>query len=340
MADANRSGGGNTGIAGSDAERRAARALAERLRALGREVEIEPIRVRPSFGLTHLIHAVVGVIASVLAVYSPVAGLAILAVVTASTFGELTAASPMARLLTGSRASQNVVSDEDGGKPGLILLVAHYDAPRGGLLLERPRLRRWPAVLLWSLVVITVCAAARAIGIEATWLTVVQFVPTVALIGLCPLFADVVLSGPRPTDGGAVATVLRLTERFGGRLEHFDVMTVLTGASAHFALGMRGWLRAHRKDLDPEATAVILVADARGETPRYASKEGAVFATRLHPTLIDLCEEDAEPYVSREVSDAYVARAAGLPALRVEGTDDLLATLIRRIDEKIGPRIA
>ena len=345
------------GTAGSDAERRFARDLKAQLESLGREAEIEPTRIRPAFALTHLIHALVAVVASVLAVYTPLLGLVVLAFVTASAFGELTAAFPAVRLLTGARASQNVVSDEDNGKPGLLVLVAHYDAPRGGLLLESSRLRRWPTALFWSLVVIALCAALRVFGLDGTFLTIVQFIPTVLLIGLSPLFADVMLSDGRPGDASEASTVLRLTETFGGRLEHFDVMAVFTGASAHFALGMRAWLRRHRKDLDAEATAVIVVDGVHGGTPHYAAKEGPVFATRLHPTLIDLCEDDAEPYTSRELSDAYVARAAGLPTIRIasrttkgaeidSGPDapasvyDCVAALIKRIDAEIGPRLA
>ena len=41
---------------GSDAERRAAGHLADRLEALGRTAEIEPIQVRPRYELVHLVH--------------------------------------------------------------------------------------------------------------------------------------------------------------------------------------------------------------------------------------------------------------------------------------------
>jgi hypothetical protein len=97
--------------AGSEAERRAARALEKRLRELGRDVVLEPTRVRPSFGLTHLIHAVAGIVASVLSVYVPSAGLILAFLATASTFGDLTGSFHLVRALTPARASQNVVSD-------------------------------------------------------------------------------------------------------------------------------------------------------------------------------------------------------------------------------------
>jgi hypothetical protein len=348
-------------LAGSDAERRAGRRLAARLEDLGRAAIVEPIRVRPAWALTHLVHAITGIVGSVVAVYAPVAGLALVGAALVSAFGDLTGTFQLARLLTGARASQNVVSDEDTGKPGLLILVAHYDAPRAGALTER-RLRLWPVVFLWSLALVAACAVARLAGLDATWLTVVQFIPTVGLIASCPLFVDVALSSAREgsnDNGSGVATVLRLASRYSGRLDHFDVMVVFTGASADFALGMRSWLRRHRRELAPAAIAVVSIDAVGAGTPVYAAKEGPVFAARLHPTLVALCAESemATPYVSRELSDAYAARAAGLPTIRLssragkgdvhDGADpDALARayefasgLVERIDAEIGPRL-
>jgi hypothetical protein len=81
-----------------------------------------------------------------------------------------------------------------------------------------------------------------------------------------------------------------------------------------------------------------------------------VFASRLHPTLVALGAESeaATPYVSRELSDAYAARAAGLPAIRISSQTvpdsvdpDALARayefacdLVERIDAEIGPGLA
>jgi hypothetical protein len=376
MAESIRTGGGNVDVvhdidelatigsrhAGSEGERRSARHLQTRLEQLGRAAVIEPTRIRPAFWPAHLANAVAGIVGSVLSVYVPLAGLALVALAAVSAFGDLTGTFQLTRLLTGARASQNVVSDEDAGKPGLLVLVAHYDAPRGGMLLE-PRLRLWPVVFFWSLAVIAACALLRVFGLEPTWLTVIQFIPTVILIAACPLFVDVALSQAREgvnDNASGVATVLRLAERYGGNLEHFDLMVVFTGASAHFALGMHSWLKRHRADLEPEATAVIAVDAVGAGTPHYATKEGPVVASRLHPTLVQLCADDeaGAPFASRELSDAYAARAAGLPAIRISSRGDkraaaadqvdadalaqsyeYLSGLVQRIDAEIGPRL-
>jgi hypothetical protein len=340
--------------AGSESERRTARELQRRLEDLGREVELEPTRIRPSFGLTHLVHAVAGVIASVLSVYIPGAGLILALAATISAFGDLTGSFHLVRSLTPARASQNVVSDEDGDKPGLVVLVAHYDAPLDSMLQDR-RLLVWPRALFIALSVITLCTIGRLIGIDALGFTVIQFIPTVVLIALCPLFADSALadtSDSRADNAAGVAAVLQVAGSHSGKLNHFDLMVLFTGASAHFGLGMREWLKAHRKQLNTEATAVISIDNVGDGVPAYAVKEGPVFASRMHPTLVEIASEvGGESYESREISDAYLTRSAGLPTLRIsthEGDEDggvpavaeFTSKLLERIDAEIGPELA
>jgi len=280
---------------------------------------------------------------------------------TLSAVGDLTGAFFLGRLPFGTRASQNVLSDEDLGKPGRLILVARYDAGRGGALFG-DRLRRWPSVFLWSLMVILACATARLFGLDATWLTIVQFVPTVVLLAIAPLLAEVALSevgAGANRNASGVATVLRLADRYGGELEHFDLTVVFTGAGDPLPLGMRAWLRRHSRELDPVATAVVCIEPAGHGTPHYATKEGLVFPARFHSTLTAICAEmeTAAPYVARRLSDAYAARIAGLPAIHVgslgedasapESVDpdalartyDFVSELIERIDEEIGPRL-
>ena len=343
--------------AGSDAERRAARQLQQRLEAVGRDAQLEPTRVRTDFAVTNLVHAVLGVVGSVVSVYQPALGLALAATAMVSAFGDLTGTFHLVQSLTPVRASQNVVSAENEGKPGLIVLVAHYDSPRTGML-QAPRLAIWPRAIVISLLVVTVCGLGRLLGLDSTWFTIVQFIPTVVLIVSTPLFADAAIADTAAgdTDNAAgVAVVLSLAGEYARRLQHFDLMVVLTGASAHFGVGFRQWLRRHRHELDNSATAVISVDNLTAAEVRYVAKEGAVFASRMHPTLVELAAEAGAAAESREVSDAYVARMAGLPAIRIttavpdgDGTVDgdaleavraYAAALLERIDEAIGPSL-
>src|SRR5918999_1187026 len=60
---------------GTDAERRAARHLEERLAEMGRDVELEPTSVWPNYPVTHVIHALLAIAGSVLSVGAPLPGM-------------------------------------------------------------------------------------------------------------------------------------------------------------------------------------------------------------------------------------------------------------------------
>jgi len=122
--------------AGTEAEHRAARHLAERLRSLGRDAELEPIEVRPDYGLTHALGGLVGMLGSLLSPSRPRLGLGALAVAVASTYGDLTTRFHLFRRLTRRVRSQNVVSRESSGKLGTLVLVAHYDTARTGWVFD------------------------------------------------------------------------------------------------------------------------------------------------------------------------------------------------------------
>src|SRR5687768_12298359 len=322
---------------GTDAERRAAHHLERRLEALGRHSDVEPTSVYPNYPVTHAIHAVIGIVGSVLSVYEPVLGAVLVLFATVSAFGDLTGSFYVVRRLTGRRASQNVTSTERGEKRGVVILTAHYDAARTGAVFGRRAVERRATFgklirrgfgafepFFWSLVLILVCTLLRLIGFEGTPFTVVQFIPTVVLIASVPLLVDIALSEVVPganDNASGVATVLRLAERYSGRLAHFDVWVVFPGAEEGLLLGMREWIRKHRRSLDRERTVFLNVDIAGSGTVRWIEKEGLVMAMRYHPTLVRMCEEIAEEdeqargMISRNATDAFAARSAGFPAI-------------------------
>lgn len=379
---------------GTDAERRAAEHLTKRLEKLGRAAEIEPTSVFPGYALTHALHALLAIAGSVLSVYSAVAGAILVLLAAVSTFGDLTGGFFLLRRLTGRRASQNVVSAEDGDKPGTLILVAHYDAARGGAFFGRRMLERRAVIdrllrrpigpfepIFWSMLVILMCTVLRLAGIEGTALTIVQFIPTVVLIVALPLLVDIALSDVVPganDNASGVATALRLADRFGGELENFDLWVLLTGSEEPLLLGMREWMRRHRRELDARSTAFVCLDRVGAGTVRFTRKEGYLVAHRYHPALLELCGEiadedagDADRYaarglVSRTATDAYVARSAGFPAVTVSSANALdysphyhqpsdtpdhvedealerafgfSSELIERIDDTIGPQL-
>lgn len=380
--------------AGTDAERRAANHLKARL---GARAQTEPILIYPRWHLAHLIHATLAIAGSVVATANALAGTILVAAAAIGTLGDLTGRAPLARRITGRRASQNVIAADGAGRTGngkaTLILTAHYDTGRTGAaygrldearaafgrLVHRPIGPAEP--FAYSILVLLITSAARLAGLDDTTLAAVQFVPTVVLIVAVPFLVDFALSGPSPganDNASGVATVLRLTERYAGTLDHFAVKTLLTGAQERGALGMRAWLKRHRKQLDPLTTIVLNVDEVGSGTVRYATKEGPLVALRQHPRLVRLCDQirdedaaeqryQARRITARRAGDAYAARARGIPAITISCADQndraphhhratdtpenvdpaalerafrFCSELIELIDEEVGPDVA
>ncbi len=328
---------------GTDAERRAAGYLAARLRSLGRDAQSESIWVRPNYARAHLATAVLAILGSVIATRNAPVGLALAAFATLSALGDLSGRLYLLRRLTGKRASQTVLSPEDGGKPGTLILVAHYDAARAGAVFDhsgRPRAtlarlvrRRVGPFDLYvvALLLLVATLGLRVAAVTGTGTSALQFAATVVLIACFPVFADIAVASYTPGAGdnaSGVTTALRLAARYGGALEHFDLWVLLPGASEGLLLGMRAWIRRNRRSLDRRTTVFLGIEDVGRGAVRYTRREGPLLTRRSHSRLVALCEqiaaEDAHegrygalPITSREPSDAYAAAAAGFPAISV-----------------------
>jgi peptidase M28-like protein len=350
---------------GTAAEREAAEYLAQELRGMGREAEVEPIRVRPAYHLTHALHAALAVLGSVVAVNNPALGVVVLLLVAVSMFGDLTGRFHLLRLLTPRRPSQNVTSPGPRpDAPARLVLTAHYDAARSGLIFARTR-RAAPRpiralsrlgsridAIFWATVAVLAIAVLRLIaGItsdESTVLTVIQFAPTVLLIVGVLLFVDVALSEPVPganDNASGVAAALELAGRLAAQPpHHLDVWVVLPGASEGVMLGMREWMRAHRDDIDPRRTFFVnLDSVGRGEV-RYVKGEGFVVIEQHDARLVRLCESigTGTPQVLRFGTDAVIPTMRRFSSITICCTDPngRIPDQHRRSDttEKIEPR--
>jgi hypothetical protein len=335
--------------AGTGSERLAARQLARRLRSLGRDAELEPIEIRPDYGLTHAIGGLTTILGSALARRWPRLGLGALLLSAASTYGDVTTRFHLLRRLTRKVRSQNVFSRERGAKRGVLVLVAHYDTARTGWVFDPTTMERRARLgrrlgreigpfepFAWAQLGALGLAALRAAGLHGKALGAAQLAPVAVLAGTLALLLQVrrgeVVPGANDNASG-VATVLRLAERYGGRLRDYDVWVVLTSGEEGGLLGMREWLRAHHHELDPERTVFLNVDIAGAGTVRYTTKEGLAYPVRYSHELIELCEEiraedrdgrfGARPMVSRLATDACVAAQHRYRAIQISCLPDL-----------------
>jgi hypothetical protein len=329
-------------FAGTDAERRAALACAAKLRAAGRSPRVQTLWFRPQRDVPRIVHALLGIAGSVVAVkHHPVglglaAGGLVLSLLEAG--GVPVVALPFAR-----RATQNVVAPPLDDAPGAIRLVltASADDPRDSFLGRIARRTRGaplpgPAGLLdVALAAVAGCAGARLAGAGGTALGVVQLVPTIVLILLFAGYVEAAIASRPARRGGAevaavaVATAAALDVRPPRRMV---VEVLIAGAGESGAAGMRAYVRANRRRIAPEQVVVVHLVP--GPAPlRFHVREGERFALRLHPRLAELAAElpGAQASEGRELTAARVARGARWPALTLCGPPSDLGVAALRL---------
>jgi hypothetical protein len=289
-------------LACTDAERRAALALAAELRTAGRAPRLEARWVRPGWPAWQALCAIAGVVASVLSVDHALAGLVVagaaLAVSVAHGRGRL----PLGR----ARATQDVIAPAPAPRAVTLVVLAAVDRPRSSVL------DRVPAPLLWmqgALLVTTVFAAARLAGAEGTLLGAGQLVPAVVLLLAAAALLDAAFEPAAPADAAATRAAVALAAVRWAEI-------VLVGAGE---LGLRARLRSERRA--PEATVLLWLEPAA--TPGWRS---------AHPTLAAVAGETG---AARRSGRALPAGAR--PALALSGPDGALADLAREVSRRLEP---
>jgi hypothetical protein len=266
--------------AGTDAERRAARWLAQQVRRGPREARLETFWCRPNWALAHAWHCLLAVAGSLLMVAHATLGGALVLVALLSVLADALAGLSLGRRLTPERASQNVVSPSPprsrvGGTPPeadppvTLIVTANYDAGRTGIaykdVLRTPaaRLRRlaaggvltpgwlgWLAIaLLWLVGV----AVLRRSGAGGTTVGILQLVPTAALVVELAILLELAGApfGPAAGDNASgVAVALALVRALDAAPpRHVGVELILTGSGDGTMTGLRRHLRRHRREL-------------------------------------------------------------------------------------------
>jgi Peptidase family M28 len=331
---------------GTDAERRAANALAAHLRGIGRPARVEPFFCHPQYPIVHMIHAVLGIAGSLLATVQPAVGFALVFVAAISTYLDLNTRLYLARSLLFRRVSQNVVSPGDRPQaPARLVLMAHYDAARTGYVFSKAsdRIRRLPErvrlglgpfrLFFWvGLAPLLPILGARMAGLDATWLSAIQAIPTIVLIVAAFLLIDIALSEIVPgayDNASGVAAALSAAEKLTTNPpENLDVWVVLTGAEESFCEGSRAFVRAHRKELDRDRTAFVNVDSVSHGSVSYEISQGPVISIHHDPQLIELCQAlsaagaaEAHPIRHPLLDDALPPRIRKHRAITIRTTD-------------------
>jgi hypothetical protein len=308
-------------LAGTDAERRAANHLAGKLRAGGHRADVEPIYVHPQAPLVWAAHATLALAGSLVAVAEPAAGFALVLLAATSMYLDLNTRAHLLRTLFFRRASQNVVAPgQDAAAPARLVLAAHYDAGRTGLVFRSNRADRLDRLLsfphtrllFWSAASLLPMLGARMAGVDSDAISVLQLPPTLLLLIAVFLLIDIQLSPVAPganDNASGVALALALAERLRHEPpRNLDVWVLLTGAEECGLEGMRAFARSRRKSFDPETTFVLALDSVGAGEIRWVASEGLTVSFEMDARLQELC--DAVALADREGEDRY--RAAPL----------------------------
>jgi len=327
--------------AGTDAERRAANWLAQRLRDGGRRAVVEPTYVHPQYGLVHALHCAVGFAGSLLAIIQPAVGFGLVLVAALSMYLDLNGRFYLARRLFFRRASQNVVAPgKRPNAPARVFICAHYDSARSGAAFQPKRVarasrlaRRLPfpiapfRVLFWSLAILLPILGARMAGIDSGLISLIQLPPTLILLIGVFMLTDIELSDVVPganDNASGVATALSLAAELDAKdPEHLDVWILFTGGEECQMEGMRSFIRSHRKSFDRENTYFIVLDAVGSGAVRYETGEGLAVTYDMDRRLVQLC--DAVATADRENGDRFGAK----PLRQAFATDALPARLAK-----------
>jgi hypothetical protein len=304
----------------TDAERRAARAIARRLRESGRRPRTQTVWVRPGNDALLAAASALGVAASVVSVDHPVTGLWMAA-------GAL-ALLVVAPLLGARRATQwvwgaTLGSDPDVAPAVRLLLTCRADAQPAPLA-ERAAARvglPGPRVLLGlALGALVAFAAVRTGDTGGTALGAGQLVPTAICIALVGAFLDAWVARPGDAAAGPAAALAVLDALDRSPPAHLAPELVVAGSKS-----MRAFVRAQRK-AGTQATDVAVI-ELREGRPGFLRSDGSLVPQRLHPRLVALVRGGAPARRGRSQSPASAARAVRWPAIALEGDVDELVEL-------------
>lgn len=326
-------------LPGSEGDRRAAGILRGELESMGRRADADEVRVRPAWHLTYAMFAALAAAGTVVSTQVPPAGAVILFFVSLATYGDLAAGFHTLRLVTPRRTTSNITSVERRESPAArVIIVAHHDSGRTGMLFAFPRIRRRARrprratftsplhFLFWATMVALVAAIAR-LAVDSSALTVLQFALTAVFLTFVVLLLDVAAAAPSPgaaDNASGVVAALEAGRRLTAEPPRLtETWIVLTGAGDAHALGMRAWLEQHGGSLRGVPTYFVNVKGAANGRVCHVAGEGYATLIRNDERLARLAERTgSERHVWRVGTDASAAAAHGHPALTIACLDE------------------
>jgi hypothetical protein len=177
-------------------------------------------------------------------------------------------------------------------------------------------------------------AILRVEGQHGSAVGVAQLPPTVGLVLALALLLELASAGFGPSAGdnaSGVAAAVAITRALDAAPpRQLTVELVLQGAGEGGGVGLRRYLRARRRELQPSNVVVIGVAPCAAGRPSWWISDGQLVPLRYFARLRELCERiardephlGATPHRGRGATPALHARGARLPAIAIGCLDE------------------
>lgn len=324
-----------TGIGGSDLELRAAERLADELRATGREVQVQDLKVRAGQGPVVGVHAALAIAGSLLGLASPFAGAVIVLLTAFSFYAERGLGLLLLSRLLPRRRTRNLLSPPLGPaweKEVGVILVAGYDAPSaypfGGWLGRRfgGRLTT-DRLLFWGGMVPAFAALMlRLAGFDGLGVQLLQILVLALLLGLLTAQVDRRLKGETlgvdedlSPARDLITAVRELADETGGDGPETGVGICLFGAESDGAAGAEAFYSDRRLKVGSRVKVIGLVAaDPQGK-PQATAREGDLTTTTMATDLVAASPARPEPVIIRRDTAAGRASRRRVEAITIIG---------------------
>ena len=329
-------------LPGTGKERRAVHYVMRRLREIGVPAALLPVKVPPSFAFIYVVLFCWIAVGVPIAAFSPLIGF-VVSLVGLIILGLELAQQPVVSRLFATRRSNNVlgiiparINDEIGQPARRVILSAHIDTARSGLLWHRSLIRALRALVITllscSIIIPILLLAASFRRFSSIWQ--VAWVPMIVLLLAAILLIEsevrgTALVGANDNASGVAALLDVATTIKHSHTENVETWFLFTTGEEAGLVGMTRFLAEN--SFEPRETYFINVAQVGAGKIRFTRAEQLIRSRDSAPHLVQLAGEIAGQHPEWEVvsevyrllpTDQYVALRQGYQAITIIGVDE------------------
>ncbi len=324
----------------TDEERQAAEIVADRLRKIGLDIELERFYSHTTWSWVYALLFGGFVLASFLSSAWPFLAFLLALLLLFFNYAEHTTRFEGLGQFLPKRPSQNVVARRPAGDARAhVVVTCHIDTSRSGLAFSPGLVKHFRSSFISSLVVqggLTLVFLIRAFGGDGFLLDAFQVLSTGYLLYGVVLMADrewrgQYVNGANDNASG-VAAMVALAERFSTRpTASLDLWFLANGCEEVGMVGQRHFLLNHAHELPVDRTYFLNIDNVGAGRLRYCTGEGMIRFFPYSPTLLHLARQVARTEPFRDVTphaytrayfDALVPAARGYGALTLISLDE------------------